>query len=195
MYIYLPFVGIEKLDTGDVMRGSVGVKYHVDVITGACLAEISVIRDGSGGILYTFTGNCAVQYPISAGSYMGIVASLASIAGGVVGTVASGGALAPVAMGAVSGVMNAHTRVQHSGGFSGNAGAMGVKIPYLIITRPQTCLADNFPAFDGYPANKTTSLSACSGFVKCETCHVENVPATDAELSEIEMLLKGGIII
>lgn len=195
IYIYLPFVGIEKLDTGDVMRGRVGVRYHIDVITGACLAEISVTRDSAGGILYTFAGNCAVQYPISSGSYMGIVASLASIAGGVVGTVASGGALAPVAMGGVSGVLNAHTRVQHSGAFSGNAGAMGVKIPYLIITRPQTCLADNFPAFDGYPANKMTTLSACSGFVKCETCHVENIPATDAELSEIEMLLKGGIII
>lgn len=195
IYIYLPFVGIEKLDTGDVMRGRVGVKYHVDVLTGACLAEISVTRDGAGGILYTFAGNCAVQYPISSGSYMGIVASLASIAGGVVGTVASGGALAPVAMGAVSGIMNAHTRVNHSGAFSGNAGAMGVKKPYLIITRPQTCLADNFPAFNGYPANKTTTLSTCSGFVKCETCHVENIPATDAELSEIEMLLKGGIII
>jgi hypothetical protein len=195
IYIYLPFVGIEKLDTGDVMRGRVGVKYHVDVLTGACLAEITVTRDGSGGILYTFAGNCAVQYPISSGSYMGIIASLASIAGGVVGTVASGGALAPVAMGAVGGIMNAHTRVNHSGAFSGNAGAMGVKKPYLIITRPQTCLADNFPAFDGYPANKTTTISSCSGFVKCETCHVENIPATDAELSEIEMLLKGGIII
>lgn len=195
IYIYLPFVGIEKLDTGDVMRGNVGVKYHVDVLTGACLAEITVTRDGAGGILYTFAGNCAVQYPISSGSYMGIVASLASIAGGVVGTIASGGALAPVAMGAVSGIMNAHTRVNHSGAFSGNAGAMGVKSPYLIITRPQTCLADNFPNFDGYPANKTTTLSECSGFVKCETCHIENVPATDAELSEIEMLLKGGIII
>lgn len=195
IYIYLPFVGIERLDIGEVMRGSVGVKYHVDVLTGACLAEITVIRDGAGGILYTFAGNCAVQYPVSSGSYMGIVASLASIAGGVVGTIASGGALAPVAMGAVSGIMNAHTRVNHSGAFSGNAGAMGVKTPYIIITRPQTCLADNFPAFDGYPANKTTPLSACSGFVKCETCHVENVPATDAELSEIEMLLKGGVII
>ena len=195
IYIYLPFVGIERLDTGDVMRGVIGVKYHVDVLTGACLAEITVTRDGAGGILYTFAGNCAVQYPVSSGSYMGIVASLASIAGGVVGTIASGGALAPVAMGAVSGIMNAHTRVNHSGAFSGNAGAMGVKKPYLIITRPQTCLADNFPDFDGYPANKTTTLSACSGFVKCETCHVENVPATDAELSEIEMLLKGGIII
>lgn len=195
IYIYLPFVGIEKLDTGDVMRGNVGVKYHVDVLTGACLAEISVTRDGAGGILYTFAGNCAVQYPISSGSYMGIVSSLASIAGGVVGTIASGGALAPVAMGAVGGILNAHTRVNHSGAFSGNAGAMGVKKPYLIITRPQTCLADNFPAFNGYPANKTTTLSACSGFVKCDACHVENIPATDAELSEIEMLLKGGVII
>lgn len=195
VYIYLPFVGIEKLNTGDVMRGNIGVKYHVDVLTGACLAEITITRDGAGGILYTFAGNCAVQYPVSSGSYMGIVASLASIAGGVVGTVASGGALAPVAMGAVSGIMNAHTRVNHSGAFSGNAGAMGVKKPYLIITRPQTCLADNFPAFDGYPANKTTTISECSGFVKCEVCHVENVPATDAELSEIEMLLKSGVII
>lgn len=195
IYIYLPFVGIEKLDTGDVMRGNVGVKYHVDVLTGACLAEISITRDGAGGILYTFAGNCAVQYPISSGSYMGIVASLASIAGGVVGTIASGGALAPVAMGAVTGMMNAHARVNHSGAFSGNAGAMGVKKPYLIITRPQTCLANNFPAFDGYPANETTTVSACSGFIKCATCHVENIPATDAELSEIEMLLKGGIII
>ncbi len=195
IYIYLPFVGIEKLDTGDVMRGVIGVRYHVDVLTGACLAEISVTRDGAGGILYTFAGNCAVQYPISSGSYMGIVASLTSIAGGVVGTIASGGALAPVAMGAVNGIMNAHARVNHSGAFSGNAGAMGAKIPYLIITRPQTCLADNFSAFDGYPANKTTTLSECSGFVKCETCHIENIPATDAELSELEMLLKSGIII
>ena len=195
IYIYLPFVGIEKLDTGDVMRGQVGVKYHVDVLTGACLAEISVTRDGSGGILYTFTGNCAVQYPISSGSYMGIIASMASIAGGVVGTVTSGGALAPVAMGAVSGVLNAHTRVQHSGGFSGNAGAMGVKKPYLIITRPQTCLAHDFPKFNGYPANKTTTLSTCTGFVKCESCHVENIPATEAELTEIESLLTSGILI
>lgn len=195
IYIYLPFIGIEKLDTGDVMRGVIGVKYHVDVLTGACLAEITVTRDGAGGIIYTFAGNCAVQYPISSGSYMGIVASLASIAGGVVGTIASGGAIAPVAMGAVGGVMNAHTRVNHSGAFSGNAGAMGVKKPYLIITRPQTCLADDFPAYDGYPANKTTTLSDCSGFVKCETCHIENVPATDEELSEIESLLKNGVLI
>lgn len=193
--IYLPFIGIQRLDVGDVMRGDITVLYHVDVITGACLAEIKVNRDLAGGTLYTYSGNCAVQYPISSGSYMGIVASAASIAGGIVGTIATGGALAPVAMGAVSGVLNAHTRVQHSGSFTGNAGAMGIKKPYLIITRPQTALAENFEMFDGYPANENVTLSQCSGFVKCRTVHLENINATETELNEIETLLTSGVLI
>lgn len=195
VYIYLPFIGIQKLDTGDVMRGNIKVVYHVDVLTGACLAEINVNRDMAGGIIYTFSGNCAVQYPISSGSYMGIVTSIASIAGSVVGTVASGGALAPLAMGAVSGVLNAHTRVSHSGAFSGAPGAMGVKKPYLIITRAQTFVASTFPHFDGYPTNVPVLLSSCSGYVRCEGVHLENVPATEPELAQIEDMLKSGVLI
>lgn len=195
VYIYLPFIGIQKLNTGDVMRGTIGVKYSVDVLTGACLAEVTVTRDQAGGVIYTYAGDCAVQYPISSGSYMGIVASIASIVGGIVGTVATGGALAPVAMGAVSGVLNAHADVNHSGNFSGNAGAMGIKTPYLIISRPQTCMADNFNAFDGYPSNKYTILGSCTGYVKVDSCHVEGINATDTELSDIENYLKNGVII
>lgn len=194
VYIYLPFIGIEKLNVGDVMRSSIEVVYHVDVITGACLAEVIVTRDLSGGTLYTYSGNCAVQYPVSAGSYMGIVASIASIAGGVVGTIASGGSLAPLAFGAVNGVLNARTDVQHSGGFSGNSGAMGIKKPYLIIRRPQTALAQLFPSFDGYPANESVMLSQCTGFTQVESCHIVS-SATSEEITEIEMLLKEGVII
>lgn len=195
IHIYLPFIGIQKLNTGDVMRSSINVTYHVDVLTGACLAEINITRDGGGGILYTYSGNCAVQYPISSGSYMGIVASLASVAGGIVGTVATGGAMAPMTIGAVGGLMNAHTSVSHSGGFSGNSGAMGVKIPYLIITRPQTELANTFPSINGYPTNYSVTLGQCSGYVEIENCHVSGIPATDVELSEIETLLKSGVIL
>ena len=194
VYIYLPFIGIEKLNVGDVMRSSIEVVYHVDVITGACLAEVKVTRDLSGGTLYTYSGNCAVQYPVSAGSYMGIVASIASIAGGVVGTIASGGAMAPMAFGAVNGILNARTDVQHSGGFSGNSGAMGIKKPYLIIRRPQTALAQLFPSFDGYPANEHVTLSQCNGFIQVESCHIVS-SATSEEITEIEMLLKDGVII
>lgn len=195
VYIYLPFIGIMQIDTGEVMRGTIGVVYHADVLTGACLAEVKVTRDNAGGTLYVYTGNCACQYPISSGSYMGIVASLASVVGGIIGTVASGGALAPVAMGSVSGILNAHTDISHSGGFSGNAGAMGIKKPYLIIRRPQTALAENFQHFNGKPANHYTLLSSCTGFVKCLDCHLEGIPATGEELAELDSLLKSGIII
>ena len=195
IYLYLPFIGIVRLDTGDVMRGRINIIYHVDVLTGACLAEVNVIRDNAGGTIYTYTGNAAVQYPISSGSYMGIVASLASVVGGVVGTIATGGALAPVALGAVSGVLNAHTRVEHSGGFSGNAGAMGNKKPYLIITRPQTAMSSLFPGFNGYTANASVPLYTCHGYTKCEVVHTDGIQATAEELDEIDAMLKQGVII
>ena len=196
VYIYLPFIGIQQLDTGDVMRGNIKVVYHVDVLTGACLAEVNVNRDMAGGILYTFPGNCAVQYPISSGSYMGIVTSIASIAGNIAGTVLTGGATAPLSIGASLGALSsAKTRVSHSGSFTGAPGAMGVKKPYLIITRAQTFVASTFPHFDGYPTNVPVLLSACSGFVRCEGVHLENVPATEPELAQIEDMLKSGVLI
>lgn len=193
--LYLPFIGIVSLDNADVMRASIHIVYHVDVLSGACLAEVKVTRDGSGGTLYQYTGNASVTLPISSGSYMGIVTSIASIAGGIAGTIASGGAALPMLASAAGSALNARAKVEHSGGFSGNSGAMGGKIPYLIISRPQVALADNFQKYIGFPANYTTKLSNCSGFVKVLECHIENVNATNSELTEIESLLKEGIIL
>lgn len=193
--LYLPFIGIVNLDNADVMRSSIHIIYHVDVLSGACLAEVKVTRDGAGGTLYQYTGNASVTMPISSGSYMGIVTSIASIAGGIAGTIASGGAALPMLASAAGSALNARAKVEHSGGFSGNAGAMGGKIPYLIISRPQVALANNFQKYIGYPANYTTRLSTCAGFVKVLECHIENVNATNTELTEIESLLKEGVII
>lgn len=193
--LYLPFIGIVNLDNADVMRSSIHIVYHVDVFSGACLAEVKVTRDGAGGTLYQYTGNASVTLPISSGSYMGIVTSIASIAGGIAGTIASGGAALPMLASAAGSALNARAKVEHSGGFSGNAGAMGGKIPYLIISRPQVALANNFQKYIGYPANYTTKLSNCSGYVKVLECHIENVNATNSELTEIETLLKEGIIV
>lgn len=193
--LYLPFIGIVGLDVADVMRSSINIIYHVDVLSGACLAEVKVIRDSAGGTLYQYTGNASVTLPISSGSYMGIVSSIAGIAGGIAGTIASGGSALPLLASSAGSLLNARTKVEHSGGFSGNAGAMGSKIPYLIISRPQVDLANKFERYIGYPANITTTLESCSGFVNVLECHLENINATDSELNEIESLLKGGIIV
>ena len=193
--LYLPCVGFVQLDVGNVMRSSINITYTVDVLTGACISEVNVKRDGYGGVLYSYSGNCASQYPLSSGSYMGIVSSVIGVAGSIVGTVASGGSLAPLALGATSGLLNAKTHVQHSGSLSGNSGVMGGKIPYLIITRPQTNMAENYQHFQGIPSNTYTQLSACHGFVKVKNVNVQNIIAESEELEEIKTLLLDGVII
>lgn len=193
--LYLPCIGFVQLDVANVMRSSINITYTVDVLTGACLAEVNVKRDNSGGVLYSYSGNCASQYPLSSGSYMGIVSSVIGVAGSIVGTVASGGSLAPLALGATSGLLNAKTRVQHSGSLSGNSGVMGGKIPYLIITRPQTNMPENFEHYQGLPSNVYSKLSSCRGFVKVKNVNVQNINAESAELDEIKTLLLDGVII
>lgn len=193
--LYLPCIGFVNLNVGDVMRSQINIVYTVDVLTGACLAEVNVIRDGGGGVLYSYSGNCASQYPLSSGSYMGIVSSAIGVAGSIIGTVASGGSLAPLALGSLGAVMNAHTNVQHSGNLSGNSGVMGGKIPYLIITRPQTNMPNNYEHYQGLPSNFYTSLSSCNGFTKVKNVDVSNINADSNELDKIKSLLMEGVII
>lgn len=193
--IYLPFIGVRRLDPSDVMRATVSVKYHVDVFTGACLADVNVKRDTAGGVLYTFPGSCSVQYPLSSGSYMGIVSTIASTVVSAVTAPTPLGMGGAILGGITNLAFNSHANVERSGSFTGNAGAMGSKIPYLIISRPQTAMAQNFETLSGYPSNTYTKLSACTGFTQVKFVHVENLNATDAEKQEIERLLKEGVIL
>ena len=193
--LYLPFIGIIDLSNYDVMRSNINVVYHVDVLTGACLAEAKITRDGGGGTLYQYAGNAATTLPISSGSYMGVISSVSSVATRALAGFASGGALGAVASGA-TGILNAQgTNVVHSGGFSGNAGAMGCKKPYLIIERPQTETADNTAKLLGYGSNLFVQLKTCHGFTKVKGVHVDAVPATKDEKKLIEDKLIDGVII
>ena len=193
LYIYLPFVGIQRLDVSQCMRGVIGVKYKVDVYTGACLAEISVTRDSSGGVLYTYSGDCAVRYPVSSGSYMGVVSGILTTVGAVAGGIITGNPLL-AGMGAISGIGSMKTDVQHSGNLSGNSGAMGGKKPYLIIKRPQTAYTA-FAGLQGYGANSAINIGALSGFVRFSDIKIDIGNATEEEKQELETLCKSGIYI
>lgn len=192
--LYLPFIGIVKLNNADVLRSSINIIYHADVINGSVLAEVKVNRDGAGGTLYQYTGNCAVEYPLSNGSYMGMITGALSLTLGVATAVATKGVV-PALVGAGAGLGRMHNDVERSGGFAGNAGAMGIKKPYLIISRPQTELADKFTTFVGKPSNYTTTIGACKGFTKVDTVHIENVDATSSELDELNQILTSGILV
>ena len=194
--LYLPFIGIVPLDTSDVMRSTINVKYGVDVYTGACLAMVEISRDGSTVNMYQYAGVASVEYPLSNVQNGQLVSGLLAIGAGVASMVSTGGITAP-AVGAVAAGMatSAKSSVSKSGGFSGNSGAMGIKKPYLIIQRPQVKTANTFPRLEGYPTNYSCKLGNCSNHVKVKSVHVEGIPATDTELSQIETLLKDGVLI
>ena len=201
LQLYLPFIGIVELDPAYCMRSTISVYYTVDVFTGACVAKVGCKRDGYDVCIYEFTGSCSVEYPVSYHSYSSIVASILSGAisatAGAIGTYVSGNPM-PAVYGASSGIhqsLSGRSETRHSGSFAGSHGAMGIRKPYLIVSRPILELADDFAYFDGYPANQTVSVGSCVGYIKAKECHL-NVPnAYKSELDELDAIFKSGVIV
>lgn len=46
----------------------------------------------------------------------------------------------------------------------------------------------------GYPSYITAKLGDLEGYTEIDSIHLENIGATESELSEIESILKGGVI-
>lgn len=189
---YLPFIGMVKLKTEDIIGSKVTIKYTADVLTGAILCKIFVTKSGTEQQLYAYSGNCSVQIPLTGADRTRLIsgAVTGALAGSVVGGVA-GAVVGGLAKGYMSG-----SSIERSGSFTSNSGAMGVKTPYIIISRKYGYDALDYNKFYGFPSNKTITLSSCNGFTKVKETHVENVArATDKEKIEIENLLKNGVIV
>lgn len=193
LHLYLPFIGIVELDTNECMNAAISVVYKVDVYTGTCLAQVSVTRTEdmpNDPILYTFSGNCSQQLPLTSGNSTGVLSAL--LAGVGVGvSIASGGGLSTVAGYHLAGSSLTHEmmHVSHSGNISANAGIMGQKKPYLIIGRRHGYDANNYNSFYGFPANKTIILANHTGYCKVKKCWVKT-SATKAEYEEIMRILE-----
>ena len=189
---YLPFVGIVRLRTEDIIGGKVNIVYTVDVYSGACLCKIFVTKLGAKQLLYNFSGNCSMQIPLTGADRTRLLSG--AITGMVTGAFA--GAEVGAVAGAVMGAFMGGTSIDRTSGFSANAGCMGVKKPYLIITRKYSYDAGYYNKYYGFPSNITVQLGTCRGYTRVKSVHIENLlRATDNEKNEIETLLKEGVII
>lgn len=191
--IYLPYIGTHALSVDDIMGKSVHVVYHVDILSGACAAYVKC----GGSVLYTFIGQCSSSIPITGNDWTNVINGVLSIAGAVGSMVATGGASAPMAAGMIAStaVNGLKPNVEKSGSMSGTGGMLGIQTPYLILTRPRQALPKRQNTFTGYPSFITSKLDSLSGYTEIEEIHLENIPGTEQELSEIENLLKRGVII
>ena len=191
--IYLPFIGIHPMTIDDIMGKSVHVVYHIDVLSGACCAYVKC----GGSVLYSFVGQCSCSIPITSNDWTNVINGTISIAASIGTMVATGGASAPMAIPgmAATATNSLKPTVEKSGAMGGMGGMLGVQNPYIILTRPIQAIPAYQNTFTGYPSFITKTLSECSGYTEVENIHLENVPATDGELQEINDLLKSGVII
>ena len=174
------------------MKKTVNVKYHIDILSGACTAFVKC----GGSVLYEFIGQCSSSIPITGNDWTKVINGVLTVAGAIGSMVATGGASAPAAAGEIASTVinNFKPSVEKSGSMSGTGGMLAVQTPYLILTRPRQALPRGQNSFMGYPAFITESLGSLSGYTEIESIHLNGIPATDAELDEIESLLKQGVI-
>lgn len=193
LMLWLPYIGFRQITPDDVMGLSVNIKYHVDVLSGSCVAYVMC----DGKLIYSYQGQCSSQIPVAAHAYNNAVSGAIQLAGAVGSMIATGGMTAPlVAPGMAQTAINTMKgETQRSGGVGGTGGLMGVQKPYIVIVRPEQAVPINQNKLEGYPSLMSGPLSNFSGFTSIESIQLQGMSATEAEKEEILSLLKEGVIL
>lgn len=195
--IWLPYIGFRDIDADDIMNRTIELQYLVDLLSGACNAELLC----GGSVLYSWQGQCGAQIPINSADWSSMLTGAISLAASAVklgASIATGGATASslvtdVASAGAS-AFNLKPSISRGGTVAGAAGFMAQQTPYIVRTRPELALPDMQSHFIGYPSFTTVTLGDISGYAEVYSIHLHGVPATEAELTEIEQILKGGVI-
>lgn len=85
--------------------------------------------------------------------------------------------------------------ITRNGSFSGNGAALGIQVPYIIISRPTQSVPQNYGRHYGYPSNIYASLGSLSGYTEVGSIHLDGFSCTVEERNEIEELLMGGVVL
>lgn len=204
--IYLPFIGERQLDIDDIMDASLHLKYQIDVLTGACVAQLKVTKKNTGGkhiselnsVMYSWDGNVANNMPLSGQSFANLYSAMVGGIGAALAVGISGGAAAPV-VGAVSSAANilgsSKPTINRSGNLGGGTGLLSVQKPYVTLSRPVQSIAPSALALTGYPSNVGGQLSNFSGFIKINKIDLDNIACTAEEAEEIRRLMAGGVYV
>lgn len=194
----IPFVGMVPIDIKSIRGGSIKVSYDIDVLTGNLIAKV-YCKSSYGSkpqvLLYQGSGNCALPIPYSGNTEGAFkqLGAVAGIAGGIAAGVATGSTA--VALGGLRGMSYGRNTAeyQYTATEAGSMTDLSIK---LIITGEVPIIPPQQRALEGYQAATTAAVSsfAGSGYLS-GVIHAEIPGATDAELSEIESLFAGGVIV
>lgn len=209
--IYLPFISTVELSANEIVGKNLHLQYKIDVLTGACVAQLKISDEERENVILNVSGNCGIQLPWSSANYNQLVSNsinalatigATTITGGLAPilngetTTAGGGELAISGSGTLKNVFSgASPRFSRGGSFNTNNGVLCDKIPHLLITRPIQSLAQNYNTYNGFPSNVMSKIGALKGFTIIDKINLQGVTATAEEQEQIIHLLKTGVLI
>ena len=151
---------------------------------------------GTGIVQGAHAGAGAGAFNPVAGIVGGLLGGLAGGAAGYIQGAADYGAakLSAGAMQEAARVAN-KSSVQHSGQFGASHGAMGLKVPFIMVRNPIQVKVTNYNNDYGFPAHKRVIIGGCTGYLRVKEVNVISAHATNEEKIAIEEALKNGVYV
>lgn len=115
--LFLPFIGSVHLNTDEVMGNVIGIKYRFDLLSGQCVAMVTIGLPGQASVWYQFTGEAGVSVPLTGADWSRVY----SAAIGAVGTAITGG-ISAAASGVAAGGATAALAGAQAADAASNAG-------------------------------------------------------------------------
>lgn len=200
--IFLPFIGYRELDVDEVMDSKLSVSYNVDFLSGACTALVSISKQiGStslDSVLYQFEGMIATDIPLTSNNATQVFTAINSaIASAAIayGTKGTGAPLAGAVMNGALNTMSSKVVVEHGSSLGGASGMLGVKTPYIVISRVIQQNPTNYAKMQGIPSNTYKTLSSLKGYTKMQSIQIKSTIGSVDETEEIKQLLLDGVVI
>lgn len=194
----------------------------IAMITVAKVTEVNGEEVEYSNTMYQFSGNCSVELPLAGGSQAsikagmmtadayqnaGVISAVGSLIGGIasiftghIGGIASGFTGFPAGLASAqaqhtANMLSGKSTVQKSGTFGSSHGALGIKTPFITVTRPKQIQVPDYNELYGYQAHKMVYIGDCTGFLRCREVHVISATANNEEKALIEQLLKTGVYV
>lgn len=178
--IYLPCIGFRTLNINDYMGKKIKLEYKVCVLDGSFIANVYSIEGNVRKITETFNGNCALHMPVSSGNYNLSLMNMQMFPPLAVARRCFG---------------QDNPDIHNSGNLSGTSAYLGTMTPYLIIDVPKMQVPQALPSTRGYMSHCMATLASLRGYTEVKEIHIDVPNMTSEEVSEMEDILKNGIII
>lgn len=194
--LYLPFVGFVGLEPEFFQNGTIKVVYSFNIVDGSFMVHVlstsskSKLKDT---VIGSYSGNCCVHIPITGLNYSTLVTSVLNGTGATVSNLMSGNVI-----GAVDNALNtlsSKPSMQNSNGYSASSAFLGIRKPYLLISRIVSSFSANYTQENALPLNVSKTLSEMNGLTVVKNAILDGLNCTSTEKEMIKNLLEGGVIL